>query len=94
MKNHIIVNGRLLQTNKKFSALKMKQKEFIYAALKEEYGKLMAEDGYLTVNNQQQLIGNVISKIEEREIWLPVSELVKFFNSKKARIRKALIRNN
>jgi hypothetical protein len=29
MKNHVYQNGRLIQTNKKFSALKQKQQEWI-----------------------------------------------------------------
>lgn len=36
MKNHLRVNGQLLQTNKKYSALKQKQKEQINQWLKVE----------------------------------------------------------
>ena len=35
-KNHKIVNGKLLQTDKRFSQLKMKQKEKIYNWMYEE----------------------------------------------------------
>lgn len=37
MKNHQLVNGKLLQTNKKFSHLKRKQKEQISQWLYEAY---------------------------------------------------------
>ena len=43
MKNHIIVNGKLLQTNKKFSQLKNSQKQKINGWLYEEYEKLRNE---------------------------------------------------
>ena len=37
MKNHVYQNGRLIQTNKKFSALKQKQKEWITNELRQRY---------------------------------------------------------
>ncbi|MBT2580037.1 hypothetical protein J7E43_22100, partial [Bacillus sp. ISL-8] len=37
MKNHIKVNGKLLQTNKKWSHLRQKQKEYISDWLHREY---------------------------------------------------------
>ncbi|WP_019393492.1 hypothetical protein [Priestia filamentosa] len=41
MKNHKYRNGRLIQTNKKFSTLTKKQKDWIQKALKERYIKTM-----------------------------------------------------
>lgn len=35
MKNHRIIDGKLLQTNKKWSALKLSQREWIINELKE-----------------------------------------------------------
>ncbi|WP_307443098.1 hypothetical protein [Paenibacillus sp. V4I3] len=43
MKNHIRINGKLLQTNKKFSALKLKQKEWIASLLRSKTISLMLE---------------------------------------------------
>lgn len=37
MKNHVYENGRLIQTNKKFSVLKQKQKEWITNELRQRY---------------------------------------------------------
>jgi len=41
MKNHTYQNGRLIQNNKKFSALKQKWKEWITNELRERYTKMM-----------------------------------------------------
>ena len=71
MKNHIIVNGKLLQTNKKFSQLKNSQKQKINGWLYEEYEKLRNENGREPGRPQKEIIINdVYSKIEEAEIWL------------------------
>ncbi|KQX62675.1 hypothetical protein QFZ77_004767 [Paenibacillus sp. V4I3] len=43
LKNHIRINGKLLQTNKKFSALKLKQKEWIASLLRSKTISLMLE---------------------------------------------------
>ena len=45
MKNHMMVNGKLLQTNKTFSQLKNSQKQKINGWLYEEYEKLRNENG-------------------------------------------------
>ncbi len=39
MRNHEWVNGKLLQTNKKYSHLKLKQKEKIYQWMYDSYRK-------------------------------------------------------
>ncbi len=44
MKNHITVNGKLLQTNKKFTQLKSSQKEKINLWLYEEYSRFWEEN--------------------------------------------------
>lgn len=49
MKNHIKVNGKILQTNKKFSHLKLKQKEFIHELMYEEYKKYYEENEKMPV---------------------------------------------
>jgi hypothetical protein len=43
LKNHINVNGKLIQTNKRFSQLKNKQKEWIAAELYKLYHNKMKE---------------------------------------------------
>jgi len=44
MKNHMMVNGKLLQTNKKFSQLKNSQKQKINGWLYEEYSGMKKEE--------------------------------------------------
>jgi len=75
IKNHIKVEGKLLQTNKKWSALKQKQRDWIYEHIRIKY------DDYVEINEQlpmkkrkDTIIDAVYKKIEEREIWIPYDE--------------------
>ncbi len=43
MKNHIRINGQLLQTNKKWSHLKEKQKTWIMETARREYDRFVRE---------------------------------------------------
>lgn len=58
MKNHIKVNGTLLQTNKKWSHLKRSQVDWIRQQQK-----------------QVSSVEELYSKIQERGIWIPFSEV-------------------
>ena len=44
-KNHQMVNGKLLQTNKQWSALKEKQKEWITETARQAHSKAVQENG-------------------------------------------------
>ena len=89
MKNHMMVNGKLLQTNKKFSQLKNSQKQKINGWMYEEYEKLWDENGREPGRPQKEIIINdVYSKIEEAEIWLPFGELYKYYESHINKFRK------
>lgn len=91
MKNHIKVNGKLLQTNKKWSHLKLKQKEFIYNCFKEEYKSFINTNSRLPKKNEKPMILNrVYEKIEEKEIWIPFIEVEKFFRSKYNKLNKLM----
>ena len=82
MKNHMMVGGRLLQTNKKFSHLKNSQKEKINGWLYEEYSKLWKTNGRQPGKPQKEvIISSVYAKIEEAEIWLPLGELYSYYES-------------
>ena len=81
MKNHIRVDGKLLQTNKKWSQLKESQKNWIYKIAGEEYEKYMSEHMALPQSAKKDIIINAVySKIEEREIWIPYGEVRKVIN--------------
>lgn len=55
-KNHKMVNGRLLQTDKKFSALKEKQKMKIAEWIYEAYRKYYVESGKIP-NKKKSSVG-------------------------------------
>jgi hypothetical protein len=75
-KNHVRVNGTLLQTNKKWSHLKQKQKDWIYETTRAEHKKFVAENNRLPMKaGKKKLIALIEVKIDERGIWLPSSEL-------------------
>ena len=70
MKNHEMVNGRLIQTNKRFSQLKQRQKLKIHEWLYEAY-----VDVELRKIKKYDVISVVHKKIEEAEIWIPYGEI-------------------
>jgi hypothetical protein len=75
-KNHIRVNGSFLQTNKKWSHLKQKQRDFIYEITSDVYLKYVDEYKHLPIKNiKEKIIEAVMDKVQERKIWLPSYEL-------------------
>ncbi len=95
MKNHMMANGKLLQTNKNFSQLKNSQKEKINGWLYEEYEKLWKENGRAPEKHQKEaIINNVYTRIEEAEIWLPLDELYSYYESHINKFRKRYEKNN
>lgn len=90
MKNHILVNGQLLQTNKKWSHLKERQKAWIAELLRNEYMNLAQELGRTLKKGEHEIVLNkVYEQIEKRKIWIPFSEVKKYFSSKVNRYRKS-----
>src|SRR5690625_3113370 len=92
MKNHIKVNGKLLQTNKRFSQLKQSQKEWIATELFKLYHDKMKErrtTRKLPANHRDEVISSLYKKIEEREIWILYHELEKYTFSKITNIIKS-----
>jgi len=75
-KNHIKVNGKLLQTNKKWSQLKQKQRDWIYENVRLEHQKFVDQNDRLPrKHSKKELIAIVEAKVDERGIWLPSYEL-------------------
>ena len=86
MKNHIRVDGQLLQTNKKWSYLKQKQKEWIILIARQEYDNFVREYSKLPVKgSKQQLIDQIYEIIKERGIWIPYIEIKNEFDKRIAR---------
>lgn len=89
MKNHQVVNGKLLQNNKKFDQLKEHQRIQIAEWLFEAY-KEIRTDRKQTPNGEDdaQIIGVVMEKISNAEIWIPEHEVEMYYKRKKIRYAK------
>ena len=75
-KNHVRVNGTLLQTNKKWSHLKQRQREWIYEITRSEHKRFLEKNDRLPMKaGKKELIAVIIAKTDERGIWLPSGEL-------------------
>jgi hypothetical protein len=92
MKNHIKVNGKLLQTNKRFSQLKNSQKDWIVTELYKLYHDKMKERGTtrkLPAEHRDTVISALYDQIQNREIWIPYDEVKKYAFSKTTKIVKS-----
>lgn len=82
MKNHVIVAGKLLQANKKFSNLKHSQQNDIRVWIANAYKEVK---GSGSSGNHQELKSEVVcmvmEKIRERDIWIPEREISREYNS-------------
>ena len=94
-KNHKMIDGRLLQTNKKYSQLKIKQKEkiaeWMFQATRDYY---MKKCTFPSDKHLEEVVDSVYEKIEDAEIWIPYGEVFKHYKSKRSdinkRVRKSL----
>ncbi|PFE92814.1 transposase [Bacillus thuringiensis] len=84
MKNHTRDSkGQLLQTNKKWSHLKQKQRETISNWLREAYiEKIKVHNRRLKPRAHEDILESVMSKIYDREIWIPDYEVEKYYKGK------------
>ena len=75
-KNHEMIDGKLLQTDKKYSQLKLKQKEkiadWMFQATRDYYTKK-----YVFPNEKhlEEVVNSVYEKIVAAEIWIPYGEV-------------------
>jgi len=75
MKNHIKVNGELLQTNKKWSALKQSQRDWIYELTRKSHRAYIDERNRTPRKRYKDIIIDAVyEKIKERGIWIPYDE--------------------
>ena len=76
MKNHKVVNGSLLQIDKKWSALTEQQRTWIFEILKEEHVAYVTEYGKLPMKEKKlDVVDRVYARINERGIWIPYGEM-------------------
>jgi hypothetical protein len=75
LKNHVIVDGRLLQTNKKWSHLKQRQRQWIHEITMEEHSAYVEKHGKLPYKSgKEAVLDKVYDRINEREMWIPWGE--------------------
>ncbi len=90
-KNHKMVEGRLLQMDKKFSALKESQKTKIAEWFYEAYRKAYIECGKIPSKRENAMILEyVFQKIDEAGIWIPNREIYAYYNRRKRKLQKRL----
>jgi len=84
VKNHTKgPKGQLLQTNKKWSHLKQNQREIISNWLREVYiEKVKVHNRRLKPREHENVLERVMSKIFDREIWIPDYEVEKYYKGK------------
>ena len=83
MKNHMRINGQLLQTNKKWGHLKEKQKIWIMETARQEYDCFVRERGKLPVHgSKQQLIERIYEVIEAKGVWIPYDKVKRVLDAR------------
>lgn len=90
-KNHKMIDGRLLQTDKKYSNLKAKQKESINIWIGEEIRAFYKAHGVMPTNESdfQMVLDHLYDRIKAANIWIPYVEIHKrFMGSRMNRISK------
>lgn len=92
-KNHQMVNGHLLQMDKRFSDLRQKQRETITDWLYGEYRHMCLACGREPGPRQDdEIVGNTYIQIEAAEIWIPFGEVWRHYKGRKAAFRRRLRR--
>ena len=91
-KNHQLIDGRLLQTNKKFSQLKERQKNLIGEWFYEECLEFFKQTKrFPSSKNEKEVILDVVyQKIEEGNIWIPFIEIKQYFSKKQTKLRNRI----
>ena len=81
------MEGKLLQRNKTWSDLNQNQREWIVASLRKGYMTAL-KGNQLNKQKEQEIVVKVLDEIEERDIWIPISEVRRYFNSKKGQWKR------
>jgi len=93
-KNHELIDGKLLQTNKKYSHLKQKQKELIANWFRIEYVEFYERCNKFpsSKNEKEAIVDSVYSKIEKCGIWIPYSEIKGYFIKKQTKLKNSVLK--
>lgn len=90
-KVHKVIDGRLLQMNKSFNDLKLRQKEKIAEWIYMEYERYASDDGYTDKTADDKIISAVLEKIEAAQIWIPDYEIESYYKRRKTKLVKRLV---
>ena len=91
LKTHKKIDGLLLQMNKTFSNLKMKQKDKITGWVYAEYQKYVTDHEKVPDSlADEQIVEAVLDKINEAQIWIPDGEIYDYYRRKKPQLQKRL----
>lgn len=82
MSKHIKVNNKLLKVNKRFSDLKMRQRDWIANLLREKTLDCLTTKKTLTKIDKERILHEVIIEIKNKEIWIPDYEVKQYYNGK------------
>ena len=90
-KNHVMTDRGLLQTDKKFSALKERQKMKIAEWMYEAFRKCYVETGKISDKRKEgEVLGYVFQQIEDAGIWIPNGEIYQYYRSRRNKLVKRL----
>lgn len=89
-----MIDGRLLQTDKKYSHLKLKQKEKIYAWMYEETKLYHDRNGKFPEKKDEDaaVVSAVYDRIEKAGIWIPYGEVLKHYHGIKVKLHRRIRR--
>lgn len=91
--NHKMIDGKLIQMDKRYSQLKLKQKdkiaEWMYLETKAYYEKYYTFPGDKHI---EDVVSKVYDRIVDADIWVPYGEVVKHYKKKRADINKRVKR--
>lgn len=85
MSKHKMVDGKLLQMNKRYKDLKNRQKDKIAGWMYEAYKKQVNEG-----LSNDEAFAIVMDKINEAQIWVPEYEVEQKYNSMKSRFKNRM----
>lgn len=90
MHRHELVDGKLLQMDKRYGDLKQKQKEKISIWLDEEMKAYYLKNGELPVKRKDyyEVLDNLYQRIQQADIWIPKYEIIKHYSKRYNRIIK------
>lgn len=86
-KNHVRVDGKLLQTDKSFSSLKMKQKDKIAEWEYRQVVSFYEKNGrYPTEKDNDEVVDAIYEKIEAAGIWIPYYEIESHYSKRRQKL--------